>query len=165
MQVDYDPEKISYKELVEVFWDSHDPASRSWSRQYRKALFYHDEEQKKIAEDSMRHLAGLIKDRIETDILPFTGFYPAEDYHQKHSLRGYPELFDEFSLIYPSAEEFVASTAVSRVNGYLGGNGTCDQLKSEIDDLGLSDKGVRILGETVCGETIGRSCQTKTCSQ
>jgi peptide-methionine (S)-S-oxide reductase len=148
---------------VEIFWDSHDPASRSWSRQYRKALFYHDEEQKKTAEDTMKHRAASIKNRIRTQILPITGFYLAEDYHQKHSLRGYPELLDEFSLTYPSVEELISSTAVSRVNGYLGGNGTCDQLQSEIDDFGLSARGTKRLIETVCGGSTGRSCSTKTC--
>lgn len=149
---------------MEIFWDSHDPASHSWSRQYRKALFYHDEEQKKTAEDTMKHLAASIKNRIRTQILPFTGFYLAEDYHQKHSLRGYPELLDEFSLTYPSVEELVSSTTVSRVNGYLGGSGTCDQLQSEIDDFGLSERGTKILIKAVCGgKSTGMSCSTKNC--
>jgi peptide-methionine (S)-S-oxide reductase len=113
----------------------------------------------------LKHLADSIKNRIKTQILPFTGFYLAEDYHQKHSLRGYPELLDEFSQTYPSVEGLVSSTAVSRVNGYLGGNGTCDQLKSEIDDFGLSARGTKILSEAVCGESVVRSCSTKTCGK
>jgi peptide-methionine (S)-S-oxide reductase len=148
---------------VEIFWDSHDPTSQSWSQQYREALFYHDKEQKKIAESTMKQLSASIKNRIRTHILPFTGFYLAEDYHQKHNLRGYPELLDEFSQTYPSVEGLVSSTAVSRVNGYLGDNGRCDQLKSEIDDFGLSERGTNILIEAVCGGSIGSSCSTKTC--
>jgi hypothetical protein len=164
IQIDYDPEQISYGELMEIFWDSHDPSSRSWSSQYKKAVFYHDQEQKRIAENTKKHRASVIKNKIRTDILPFKEFYLAEDYHQKHTLRGYSELIDEFSVKYPSVEELVSSTAVARVNGYLGGNGTCDHLKSEIYDLGLSEEGNKRLIEKVCGGSSGMSCTTKNCS-
>jgi peptide-methionine (S)-S-oxide reductase len=136
----------------------------SWRFSGTAMIFYHDEEQKKTAEDTMKHRAASIKNRIRTQILPFTGFYLAEDYHQKHSLRGYPELLDEFRLTYPSVEDLVSSTTVSRVNGYLGGSGTCDQLQSEIDDFGLSARGTKILIKAVCGgKSTGRSCTTKNC--
>jgi hypothetical protein len=148
---------------VGIFWDSHDPRSRSWSSQYKKALFYHNEEQKRTAENTRKHLTASLKSKIRTEILPFKEFYLAEDYHQKHTLRGNPELINEFSATYPSVEELVSSTAAARVNGYLGGNGTCDILKSEIYDFGLSEKGNKILIEAVCGGSIGRSCSTKTC--
>jgi hypothetical protein len=149
---------------VEIFWDSHDPASQSWSRQYRTALFYHDEEQKVVAEITRNRLAATINGEVATVILPFKDFYLAEDYHQKHNLRGHSELLDELSTRYPSVEELLSSTAVARVNGYLGGNGTCDQLQSEIDDLGLSAKGTKRLIEEVCGgKYTGISCSTKNC--
>jgi hypothetical protein len=148
---------------MEIFWKSHDPTSRSWSRQYKKAVFYHDEEQKRIAEDTMKHLASSMKSTIRTEILPFKEFYLAEDYHQKHTLRGYPELMNEFGLKYPSVEQLVFSTAVARANGYLGGNGTCERLKLEIHDFGLSEKANKTLIDKVCTGSTGISCTTKQC--
>jgi len=155
---------ISYKDLLEFFWESHDPASQSWSRQYKNILFYHSKEQQQIAEESREQLASETKDDIVTDILPFTGFYLAEDYHQKHMLRGHSVLMDDFKIIYPSVKELLFSTAVSKVNGYIGGNGTCDMLKTEIHKLGLSEKGNRRLLDQVCTGNTGASCLNSSCS-
>ncbi|MEJ2315296.1 MAG: peptide-methionine (S)-S-oxide reductase [Nitrospirota bacterium] len=56
IQIDYDPEKVSYEELLRVFWGGHDPGSQSWSRQYRNILFYHDPKQKELALKSRERL-------------------------------------------------------------------------------------------------------------
>ena len=109
-------------------------------------------------------MASETKDDIVTDILPFTGFYLAEDYHQKHMLRGHSVLMDDFKIIYPSVKELLFSTAVSKVNGYIGGNGTCDMLKTEIHKLGLSEKGNRRLLDQVCAGNTGASCLNSSCS-
>ena len=101
---------------------------------------------------------------MKTDILPLKEFYLAEDYHQKHMLRGYPELMDEFRAKYPTVKELISSTAAARVNGYLGGNGMCDLLTSEIHDFGLSEKGNKRLIQEVCGGSFSTSCPTKNCS-
>jgi peptide-methionine (S)-S-oxide reductase len=154
---------LSYKDLLDVFWDSHDPISPPWSRQYKKAIFYHDDKQKSIAEDSMGLLASSLKDKIRTEILPLMGFYLAEDYHQKHMLRGHTGLMEEFNIIYPSVKGLLLSTAAAKVNGYLGGNGTCDMLKAEIHKLGLTDKGNRRLLDEVCIGNIGASCLNSNC--
>jgi hypothetical protein len=66
-------------------------------------------------------------------------------------LRNNSALLEEFEAVYPSVEELISSTAVARVNGYLGGSGTCDQLKSEINDFGLSESGRKRLLRDVCG--------------
>ncbi len=164
IQIDYDPGMLSYKELLDVFWDSHDPTSPPWSRQYRKAILYHDDKQKSIAVDSLELLASSIQERIRTDILPLTEFYLAEDYHQKHMLRGNRGLMEEFNTIYPSFKRLLSSTAVARVNGYLGGNGTCDMLKKDIHTLGFSEKGNKILLNAVCAGSTGASCLNSSCS-
>jgi hypothetical protein len=89
---------------------------------------------------------------------PYTGFYIAEDYHQKHSLRLFPELMREFRTIYPDMESFVNSPAVTRVNGYLGGYGACDTLQKEIGRLGLSPEAGEKLISVVCGHKASLSC-------
>ena len=87
----YDPNKISYKEILNVFWNVHDPTQAGGQgldigEQYRSAIFYHDEEQKNIAEESRGRLQ---KEKyphreITTDILPAGKFYRAEEYHQRY---------------------------------------------------------------------------------
>jgi len=87
--------------------------------------------------------------RIYTEIVPYTEFYLAEDYHQKYRLQDEPDLMGEFRRMFPHMADFVNSTAVARVNGYLAGYGTPQALEEEIDMLGLSEAGVRKLREIV----------------
>ena len=152
--MDFDPEKISYKELLEVFWKSHDPAGQPVSQQYKAAVFYHNEKQKRLSEETRQALSSSTKGEIVTEILPYGGFYPAEDYHQKFNLRSNPALMEEFSTGDSQGEIIMSSTAAARVNGYLGGYGTCSQLKSEIESLGLSEEGNKRLLKRVCGDDM-----------
>jgi peptide-methionine (S)-S-oxide reductase len=138
VQIEFDPSRLSFKEIMAIFWKSHDPAVRSWSRQYMSAIFFHDEYQKRLAAETMEREASLLKQKIFTEILPFTEFYTAEDYHQKFALQRNPDLMREFRIMYPSFERIVASTAAARVNGYLAGYGTSKDLMTEIDSYGLS---------------------------
>jgi peptide-methionine (S)-S-oxide reductase len=137
VEIDFDPARISYRELLDVFWKSHDPGSRSWSRQYKAAIFFHSEAQRKLAFESKEKEEARLGAKIFTEILPFTGFTLAEDYHQKYRLRQEPDILAAFEQIYPAERDFVNSTAAARVNGYLGGYGTPEELKKEIDGYGL----------------------------
>jgi peptide-methionine (S)-S-oxide reductase len=91
IQVTYDPAAVSYQDLLEVFWKTHDPTTpdrqgHDVGTQYRSVIFYHSEEQKKLAEHYKKKLdqSGLFSSPIVTQIVPFTAFYPAETYHQKY---------------------------------------------------------------------------------
>ena len=84
IQIDYDPTRISYEELLNVFWESHNPTSPSWSRQYMSAIFYHNEEQQRLAQDTKARQEAKLGTKIYTEIVPYTQFYLAEDYHQKY---------------------------------------------------------------------------------
>jgi len=138
VQIDYDPDQITFKELLEVFWESHRPTVQSWSRQYMAAVFFHNDEQKRLAMETRDRVAAKAKGKIHTQILPATKFYLAEAYHQKYRLRHEGDLMREFSTIYPATEDFVNSTAAARVNGYLSGYGTFTELQEEVDGFGLS---------------------------
>jgi methionine-S-sulfoxide reductase len=138
VQMDYDPSQISYEELLSIFWKSHDPTQGAWSQQYKAVVFYHSEEQKRLAVESRDREMLIKKLKIKTEILAFTGFYLAEDYHQKHRLRQYGDLMKEFRAIYPNGEDFVNSTATARANGYLAGHGMSSEIRLELPDLGLS---------------------------
>jgi peptide-methionine (S)-S-oxide reductase len=91
IQITYNPAKASYDELLEVFWKTHDPTTKNRQGndvgpQYRSVVFFHDAEQKKLAESYKAKLeAEHIWDRaIVTEIVPFSKFWPAEDYHQNY---------------------------------------------------------------------------------
>ena len=91
VQVQYEPEKISFDELLEVFWQVHDPTTLNRQgadvgTQYRSAIFYHNEEQKQKAEHYKAELNknGAFKNPVVTEISPASKFYAAEDYHQEY---------------------------------------------------------------------------------
>lgn len=149
VQIDYDPARISYQELLDVFWRSHTPTDRPWTRQYAPIVFYHDDEQKRLAEASRERAAAASAGPIYTEVLPLDRFTLAEAYHQKYRLQQVPALMSEFSALYPRDDELVSSTAAARVNGYLGGYGTLAGLQAEIDDLGLSAAGQKLLLDRV----------------
>ncbi len=149
LQVDYDPNRISYNQLLDVFWKSHNPEKRSWSRQYKRAIFYHNESQRRKAETSVATLEQKSGRKVRTEVNPLRSFTMAEDYHQKYILKGNKELRKELEQIYPLHQDFVDSTAVARLNGYIGGNGNKDQLSREIEQLGLSIESKRLLFELV----------------
>ena len=149
VQVDFDPGRITYAQLLEIFWVSHRPTSRNWSRQYMNAIFYHNDEQRQLAMDSKSVVEQKIDGTIRSEVLPLRSFTMAENYHQKYMLKQHSKLKGELSRTYPLHQDYVASTAVARLNGYAGGNGTRDQLSREIETLGLSAEGKRVLSELV----------------
>lgn len=89
-QITFDPKVISYSELLEIFWSSHNPTTLNQQgadkgTQYRSAIFYHNEKQKELAQASMKKVAPSIwQDPIVTEITAFETFYKAEDYHQNY---------------------------------------------------------------------------------
>jgi len=94
LQVLFDPAKVGYRKLLEVFWHNIDPLVKDRQfcdvgEQYRSAIFYHNEEQKKLAEESKKELegSGRFKQPIATEIVQATAFYPAEDYHQDYYVK------------------------------------------------------------------------------
>ena len=154
--MDFDPFVISYGELLDVFWTSHDPRERPRRRQYKSAIFTRSDEQKNLAIGTRSREAERRNGRIYTEILPASRFHLAEAYHQKFALRGRPELLKEYEAIYPSLRDFLASSAVTRVNGYVAGYGTCESLRGELDGLGLSPAGKKRLEEIVCPHDAGK---------
>jgi len=94
LQIAFDPAVITFRDLLDVFFTIHDPTTLNAQgadvgTQYRSAIFYHDPEQRRVAEEVVRELeaAKLWEDPIVTEIVPFTVFYPAENYHQEYYRR------------------------------------------------------------------------------
>ena len=91
VEVEYDPDQISYRELLDVFWRNHDPTTLNRQGpdvgvQYRSVIFCHDDEQRAIAEESRRSLeeSGRYEKPIVTEIVAAPAFYRAEEYHQRY---------------------------------------------------------------------------------
>ena len=89
VQVEYDANKISYKQLLAVFWRNIDPTVQNRQfcdagSQYRSAIFYHNQKQKELAEATKEEVKNQLKTQIFTEIVPASTFYPAEEYHQDY---------------------------------------------------------------------------------
>ncbi len=91
VEIDYDPAKLAYSQLLDVFWENHDPTQLNrqgpdWGKQYRSAIFFHSPEQESEARASKAALekSGRFKKPIVTQIVPAATFYEAEDYHQQY---------------------------------------------------------------------------------
>jgi peptide-methionine (S)-S-oxide reductase len=115
VQVTFDPALLSYADLLEAFWHSHDPTTlnrqgNDVGTQYRSVIFYHDDEQRKLAEHYKQKLddSGAFGNPIVTEIAPLGEFYPAERYHQNYyndnSRQGYCQF-----IIRPKLEKFRAA--------------------------------------------------------
>lgn len=111
VQITFDPEVISYEELLEIFWKSHDPTKLNKQGidkgpQYRSVIFYHSEEQKEQAVKSKMKAArsGGTSRKIVTEIVQFKEFYPAEDYHQNY-FNNHPEIEYCQSVIVPKVNK------------------------------------------------------------
>jgi len=112
IQFTYDPSVISFEELLEVFWKTHDPTTlnrqgNDTGTQYRSVIFYHTPEQKELAEFYKKKLdaAKVYNNPVVTEITPFTKFYPAENYHQDYYDNNSNQPYCSF-VITPKLEKF-----------------------------------------------------------
>ncbi|MBL7876132.1 MAG: peptide-methionine (S)-S-oxide reductase MsrA [Cyclobacteriaceae bacterium] len=112
IQVKFDPSIISYTEVLEIFWNTHDPTTLNKQgadegTQYRSVVFYHNETQKKLAEEYKAQLdqSGIFNRPIVTEISPFTVFYPAEEYHQNYYALNPNQGYCQY-VIRPKVEKF-----------------------------------------------------------
>ncbi len=110
VQVEYDPARISYEKLLDLFWAAHDPTTLNRQggdvgSQYRSIILYHDAGQKRLAEESKKKAAASFKSPIVTEIAPLEKFYVAEDYHQDY-FRKNPNAPYCAVVIQPKLEKF-----------------------------------------------------------
>ncbi|QGN07494.1 peptide-methionine (S)-S-oxide reductase [Halorhabdus sp. CBA1104] len=134
VQIEYDPDRWTYAELLDVVWANHD-WTRSQKRQYRGVILAHDERQRAVAERSRDALADRTGQSVETAVESLQQFSPAEDYHQKYELRTLPVVADELEELYGDA--FTASTVAARLNGFAAGYGSEGQQRDLLATLDL----------------------------
>jgi len=146
IQIDYDPNKTNYAELLELFWKNHNPFAIN-SRQYMSAIFFHDENQQRLASETKAKVEREKNSTVTTVIRPAEHFYDAEDYHQKNHLRQHPALLDELK-IYP--DEITNSHVCARLNGYVAGYGDVKEFEKEWAELGLNEKQAEYVKAALC---------------
>lgn len=134
VEIHFDPKKTSYREMLKLFWENHDP-TRCASRQYMSAIFYHGDKQRKLAEETRDERQKQLTKKIVTKIAPAEAFYNAEDYHQKYLLRQQRDILRELNL---SEAELITSHTACRLNGYCGGYGSLSEFDREAQSFRLS---------------------------
>lgn len=131
--IEYDPESTNYANLLSVFWGSHDPTVPN-KPQYKSAIYYQDEKEKQLAEDTLKQVQKNYQRKIVTEVLPASTFYDAEDYHQKYVLRSHRSIFHNLGLDGP---DLLKSHVATRLNGYMSGHGSLEQFEKESVKWGL----------------------------
>ena len=147
--MDYNPEEVTYEELLKIFFDNHSPHYSVPTRQYMSAIFYQDEKQLELATKALLQEQEKRGVKLYTQILPYKEMYLAEAYHQKYYLQLVDLLKNDIKKHYPKFRDFVDSTSAARINGYVKGLGNMDRLMEEIDGFGLSEKGKKRLIDIV----------------
>ncbi|MDG5819474.1 peptide-methionine (S)-S-oxide reductase [Natronococcus sp. A-GB7] len=135
VRVVYDPELLSYEELLETFWANHDWHSSAPKRQYRSVVLAHDDDQYETASRERAAIADRTGRSPATDIERLSEFYSAEPSHQKYELRSRPTVGDELETLY--GDSFVDSTIVARLNGFVAGHGDRSQRETLLAGLDL----------------------------
>ena len=133
IEVDYNPDIIGLDELLEVFWRNHYPNRDEYKgRQYISLLFYHSDDERETIGRVKEGMEQKLGEKIETEIHPVTNFTKAEIRHQKYYLKRYPGLMEQLNHLYPEEELLDDSTFAARLNGFVKGFGTKDELLKEI---------------------------------
>jgi peptide-methionine (S)-S-oxide reductase len=136
LQVDFDPSRLSYAEVLGHFWAAHRPQRPAYAQQYRAALWYAPE-QEAVARRTRDEVERSLGKQVLTALEPLGRFYPAEDYHQKYALRRHADLLEELAGY--SEEALRESTVAARLNGFVSGQGTAELLAREWEGYGLTD--------------------------
>ena len=138
IQIEYDPTAISYKELLEIFFENHNPYVKPYSTQYKSIVFYHNQDQKEIYQNYVEKLKE--NKTLYTQLKEYYKFYYAEFYHQKYQLQGFSRLMKEVQKYYPKDMNFINSTLTARLNYFVGTREGKEMLEKEKEYYGLDEE-------------------------
>ncbi len=147
IQIEFDPKVITFDRLLRLFWESHDPCGGAWSTQYKSVLWTHGDAQAKSAKAYVDAWEKKTRRKVTTEILPAPKFWIAEDYHQKYRLRAKKALLSALFAEKPTHEQIRESTITARVNGWISGYGSPDEIAAEIKKLKVSEKARKALSK------------------
>ena len=137
MQVDFDPQQIGFEDIATLFWKTHNPCAKPYSRQYMSAIWYHDDQQQEFVGGLLAAANDRFDGGVTTSVEPSAAFYLAEDYHQKYRLQSKRSLMSVFQTMYPVFEDFNNSTAAARLNAFAAGDGARQLFEQEVDQYGF----------------------------
>lgn len=140
IQIEFDPQIISYEEVIKEFWQNHYPNRDHYKgRQYISLLHYHTEQQRQTIKTILPEMESRLGEPIETEISSFTQFTPAEERHQKYYLKRYPKALEQLKVLYPDNGFLTDSTFAARLNGFVKGFGTKDSVLKEISQWSIGE--------------------------
>lgn len=133
VEVEFDPGVVSFGELAALFWDSHNPANINGykGRQYQSMLFYRSAEQRAAIQSVIAGRVAGGQPEPATEIVPYGGFHPAEEKHQKYYLKRHPDALAKLSAIYPG-DALTDSTLAARLNGLAKGYTNRERILAEL---------------------------------
>jgi len=160
IHVIYDPDIVSYADLLDVFWHNHSPSTQAYSKQYRSIAFYNSEKQQDIAEKYIENKETEEENNIYTEILPIENFTVAEDYHQKYLLKSNDLLYNRVRGIFDNEDEYVKSKLATKLSAYNSGFLSKDKmiqiLRNHYKYVEYSERIEKIIGELQ--SKTGASC-------
>lgn len=123
VELDYDPRRIGYAELLDIFWDNHRPENINGykGRQYQSLALYRGERQREDIRQTLEARARRGKQAPETEVAPLVHFYMAEERHQKYNLKRFPDALARLSEAYPNPDDWTHATLAARLNGLAKG--------------------------------------------
>lgn len=149
IEITYDPSLLSYERLLELYWEGHEPYGPTGSRQYASILFYHDEQQRRLAERSRAAEERRRGRPLPVEILPVGIFTEAEGYHQKYYLQSSPALREAARPLLSGPEDLVRSTLAARLNAFAGGQLSREELEADLPAFGLTPEQRKALLEAL----------------
>lgn len=151
VEIIFDPAILSFEELMQIFWQSHDAAKDRFykERQYISLAIFEKEKHMKAAEKIKQAEEERCGKELYTEFQLKSLFYPAETHHQKYFLRRFKKALETVQTLFPDEETFNCSTIAARLNGFVRENGSLPEIKAEIKNWGLAEEDYQRLMETV----------------
>lgn len=150
LQVEFDSGLVSFEEIIREFWWNHYPNRDAYKgRQYISLLFWHNEEQREVIDRLKAERERDLGEPVETEIRPFESFTEAEARHQKYYLKRYPNVLQQLSGLFPDDASIARSTFAARLNGFVKGYGSRNQLQEELETWPIPDVQKLMLQQTL----------------
>lgn len=134
VEMDFDSGIVSLETILNLFWSYHNPVNINdyKGQQYRSLVLFRDPIQHSIIREVMRTSEEQGKGILDTEVAPYTGFYLAEDRHQKYYLKRYPDAIKKLRTFFPTDEELTNATLAARLNGLAKGYTNLEKIINEI---------------------------------
>lgn len=151
VEITFDPTITSLEELLQIFWQNHDATKNRFykERQYISLLVFQNQQQEQIARKIKNSEEERQGKEIKTEFQLTTSFYPAEDYHQKYSLRRFKQATEKIQALFLDEEAFIRSTIAARLNGFIRENISLPDIMEEIKAWRLPEETVEQLQEMI----------------